>query len=241
MSGFDLAIFDRLVQGICPEYQPSLFSELLVALNFYPIYLTVGMYAISLYHVELYLALISFALTLDWLLNWGLRSWIQQPPPTAGCGSTYEMPSFASEDIMCFTIMLVTFTLVWRLYVSPWKLCILSIVLALIIYARLDIGFNTPAQLIAGAFIGSVEGVVYQLLIYHYIYPHFNRILSWRILVLSGFDDTLCRTPAACAIKEKDYSRTYAEPTVREVYLEHKNASWHRFRKALRARFLSPR
>ena len=64
----------------CPDFVASWASGYLVALNFFPITLSGFMLGISMYYADIFLALLSWWLTVDWLLNWLLSLAFRQPP-----------------------------------------------------------------------------------------------------------------------------------------------------------------
>jgi hypothetical protein len=195
MSGFsDLVKLQCLVASSCPQYDAGFaLAPLAVALDFYPFFLTIGIYAISLYRYELYLALVSLFLTIDWLINWLLQDVVfKQAGRWADCGYKHQMPSFAAESIMVFQTLMVLYLMTWgrrNMYQMTTLLMSFSTV---VLVARIYIGINTRAQLLAGALVGIVSGALYHVLLRYLIYPYFENILSFALIKWLGFIDTLC-------------------------------------------------
>lgn len=193
MSGF-LAFSELNVvrTGTCPLFlEESFWSGLLVALDFYPSVVTVAFFVVSLYEHEFYLFLLSLCLAGDTGVNIAMQFIIQQPGPFPGCGTQYEMPSFATQHASVLVCMLMSFMLLWRLSVPSKKIFLLFLFLYAVILARVYCGINTRWQLLAGALVGLVEGLVYQSIIYFLIYPRYKGLLSWKLMAFLDVKDTL--------------------------------------------------
>ena len=124
----DAAKLECAYVGVCPLYDETVgIGHFFILADFYPLCLTIGMYAVSIYCVEIYLFFISLVLTFDWPLNLALRYIIAQPGPFPGCGSEFEMPSFATQHIVLFDTLLTSFVIIWRREIPATKLAILKI------------------------------------------------------------------------------------------------------------------
>jgi len=192
MSGF-LALGElNCARAACPNFAAvDFWSGLLVALDYYPTYLTVAFYSISLYQHEFYLFLLSLCLTADTGVNIALQYIIKQPGPFPGCGTQYEMPSFSTQHSSMVVCMLMSFMLLWRVSVPSKKIFLLFVFLYGAIVARVYCGINSRWQLLAGALAGTVEGLIYQAIIYFLIYPYYKTILSWRLAAFLDLKDHL--------------------------------------------------
>jgi hypothetical protein len=192
MSGF-LALGElNCARAACPEFIPvDFWSGLLVALDFYPTYLSISFYAISLYQHEFYLFLLSLCLTADTGVNVALQYIIRQPGPFPGCGTQFEMPSFSTQHSSMLVCMLMSFMLIWRISVPSKKIFLLFLFLYGALVARIFCGINSRWQLLAGSLVGTVEGLLYQSIIYFLIYPRYKNILSWRLATFLDIKDHL--------------------------------------------------
>jgi hypothetical protein len=198
MSGIlDLVRLECSVKDVCPLYvSGNGFGVAFVALDFYPIILTVVMYAITLYHSELYFFLMSAVLTIDWIVNLVIQLSASVDPRYEDCGVDYGMPSFSTQHITVFVTMILTFGILWKRKLSPYKIVLLGALYAVVVVARVYIGSNRNGELLTGTAIGFTEGCFFQWIIYSFIYPHFPYILSWKSSQAMGFEDTLCCTTA---------------------------------------------
>lgn len=195
MSGVtDLDRLECVTFGVCPLYDASIWgAAVTVAFDFYPIFLTVGIYAISLYQYELYLALVSFGLT----FNWGLSVFLQravfmQPGAFPGCGSPFQMPSFSSQLIVMFTTMMSCYMVCWGKRYPGKLVLIMQLFTGIVLISRIFIGINTRPQLLAGALIGFILGYIYHLFIMRILHPYFGDLLRWRWIQMLGIVDTMC-------------------------------------------------
>lgn len=197
MSGItDLDRLECVTFGVCPLYDTSVWgASVTVALDFYPIFLTVGIYAISLYQYELYLALVSFGLT----FNWGLSVFLQrgvfkQPGAFADCGSPFQMPSFSTQLVVMFNTMMACYMVIWGKRLAGKLVLLMQLFTACVLIARIFIGINTRAQLLAGALVGFLIGAMYHLFILRIVYPYFGTVLKWEWIKFLGMVDTMCGT-----------------------------------------------
>lgn len=223
MSGItDLDKLECVTFGVCPLYDASIWgASVTVALDFYPIFLTVGLYAVALYQYELYLALVSFGLT----FNWGLSVFLQraifmQPGHSPDCGSPFQMPSFSSQLIVMFTTMMSCYMVVWGKRYPGKLVLIMQLFNACVLISRIFIGINTRAQLLAGALVGFVVGYIYHLFIMRILYPYFGRILTMEWIKFLGVVDTMCGSKEEQSVQfithphRKQYDRGSRERTV---------------------------
>jgi hypothetical protein len=83
---------------------------------------------------------------------------------------------------------------------APSKAFLAIFLTVFVILARVYIGINTAQQLIIGAFVGVIEGILFQCVIYFFIYPHFEKMINWRVATLIGLENNICKQK----LKEKD-------------------------------------
>jgi hypothetical protein len=182
--------FNCLVEGDCPLFVDTSgwIDSFFVLADYYNIFVTAAIYAISLYHYELYFFLLSLSMTFDWLVNWILRISVRMSSRFPNCGETYEMPSFASQHAACLVTMVFTFFILWgHNKMRIHRILMINLGFFIVLLARLYIGTNRVSELLIGGIIGAIEGVVIQVLIYLYIMPmavaflresHLDRLLG---------------------------------------------------------------
>lgn len=199
-----------VTNGVCPLYDEGVWgAPITVALDFYPIFLTVGMYAISLYQYELYFALVSLGLTANWGINVFLQHVVfKQLGAFAGCGSTYQMPSFSSQHIVMFNALMACYMMGWGKRFAGKLILLMQLFTAAVLVSRIFIGINTRAQLLVGGLLGFGLGVGYHCILYYLIYPRFGKILEWQWAQWVGIVDTLCGGNKELAAKYKKRLRS---------------------------------
>lgn len=182
---------DRVVADDCPLFVNNWFiGPIAVAVDFYPYYVTFVLWGLTLYQPELFTLLLSTTLSIDFLVNVALTYIFRIPPRNPDCGGPYEMPSFATQHIFVFTIIIILLIDLWDLHTSPWRLMMLQIFHTIVIAARVYIGINTITQLYAGALVGIIEAMIFQWII-QYIHTEKIWFLElWPVKKL-GIQDTL--------------------------------------------------
>jgi membrane-associated phospholipid phosphatase len=184
MSGWDLIInnIGRMVTPECVVYEDNFFGAMLVLANLFPIILPLVIVIVSWTMQELLLTIIGLIMSTNYWLNYGLQYAIRQPPPTVGCGNTYEMPSLATQYAVMIALIYVYCVNAWKLYASEMRIILSVVAVTVFTYARIYIGFNTPAQLYVGAMIGAAYGTAWFLVILFVIAPRMDRIIHWPLV-----------------------------------------------------------
>lgn len=178
----------------CPLYiSIYILSPLFIAADYFPLVITLAMFAITLYHYEIYFLMISIVLTLDWGINVALQYIIKQVARYPNCGGKYEMPSFSTQHAILFMTLVITFFALWRERMSISKIFLANFLVTFVIVARVFLGINTVLQLVIGAVVGLVEGLIAQLIIFYCIYPYFDKIITWKVAVLIGLENNVCK------------------------------------------------
>jgi membrane-associated phospholipid phosphatase len=174
-----------------PHYDYGLFVRFLVICQFTPLYLTIGMYAITFTYKyqELYYRFFSIGLTLNWLLSLALQYLIQSKPHIQNCGGGYSMPSWHAQHVFFFYTMIVTYLILQKKHMGALNLLLLNSVPALVCAARLMLGFNTFSELMVGNIIGVTFGFLYQYTLFKWVKPRVHRLLKIPILQWFGFRD----------------------------------------------------
>lgn len=195
MSGYaEILKLECAIVGVCPLYISSPVGSILFALTFFPLFITLGLYTVSLYKNEFYLFCVSIMMTIDWLLNIFLQHIIATPSRFPGCGPEFGMPSFATQHIILFDTIFFTFLLLYK----PTKnielgAMLVKIFTIVILFGWTYIGINTKTEMIVGALIGFIEGIVFQYFIYHTVGPYLHKVLKLKPMQILGIDDTICR------------------------------------------------
>jgi hypothetical protein len=188
-----LSKLNRLVQNECPIFPSGAWlSWVVVALDFYPYYLTFGMWAISFYKNELYLGFLSLALTFDIGINMFLKNVVFKMHPTfPGCGDIYEMPSFSVEQGMIFTGLLYGLIVLWSYDAPAHKIVQLHLVAIIPVYTKMYIGINTPEEIVAAVLVGCFSYQLWLILIHLFLWPYFKTMIKWKVNIFK-YEDNLC-------------------------------------------------
>ena len=195
MSGIgDLFRINRVVQPECPLYEEVPLSYFLVLGDFYPIILSFGTFIWNFVKKrEAFAFAFSTVLVLDWLLNLALQAiWNQSGPfYQCGCGHHWEMPSFASQHITVFVLIVFVFAGVWGGGLSLGAIAMLSSLQFLVLFARIYIGISTSEQLLMGLLVAMAEGIVVIVLMRFLVLPYFLRLYMSALAKRLGVVDTL--------------------------------------------------
>lgn len=208
----------------CEGYDATWFERILVTTRYSPLIITLVMYVSGLWYRELYLLLFGVGLTLDNLLNKALQMAIDERVPQKSCGGPLGMPSELAQHIAFFYAMLVTFPILYSQRMGLSKALILALGAALVYAAQVELGYNTPEQVLVGSVVGTLFGFVYQLVIYTLLYPYFNTILSWSLVDWCGYADSWCRVPRREPValephSTREFLRTQVWPLVTEYFI----------------------
>lgn len=225
MSGY----FD-LINGLIPVYDAncilqnsgSIITNFLVFYNFWPLFLSWVVIGITLVHYEYIYFLFTVVLLADFGINYGLimlfgpSTNIQ--PPTCPVDN-YQMPALASERVI--VLYVVGWFLVTYIYPRPlqvYKIWLFNVPAAIAIYDRLYLLFSTPEQMLVGAGIGFLEGLLFSLLFLWMKHVGLDKVLiaAPSFLYLPPLADTLAYpetptyvsevTPTSLNVKTQIYS-----------------------------------
>lgn len=181
---------DRIFASLCPAFEVNSVSWFFVAVDFWPFFLSVGLFAVSLYSNEVYFVIVDFFLYVDMGLNYFLQYTIRHPPPTPGCGQKYEMPSYASEQAMVFAVMMIGLSLFWKPHPQPSALILLCMSVFVPCFSRIYIGEASVVQIIAGSMLGTLEGCVYLYITHAWLWPLFWKYRKSKFLSFFKLRDT---------------------------------------------------
>lgn len=147
-------------------------------LDFYPLYLTFIIWTASFVTGSVWVFSLSFGITIDQLINLGLRKAIHQD------GLQHiadQMPARSSQLAVYFICMLIYFSLIYNVRPSTYNISYVAFAEVLVVYARLYLEFNTTSQIVVGGVVGIIDASVQSLLIYIFIYRNIEYLESTRI------------------------------------------------------------
>jgi membrane-associated phospholipid phosphatase len=174
-----------------PHYDYGIFTRFLVICQFFPLYLTIGMYAVTLTYKyqEVYYRFFSLGLTLNWLLNLALQYVIRSEPHIHNCGGGYSMPSWHAQHVFFFYTVLITYFILKKQHIGAFNLMLLNSIPALVCASRLTLGFNTFSELMVGNIIGVTFGFFYQVVLFTWVKPNIPKLLQFRVCKWLGYTD----------------------------------------------------
>lgn len=181
-------------------------THVLLITRFSVVSLWLLMLVAGLWYKEVYLLFLSLALGVDNYLNELLSDvMIKQPAPSIPCNydqpalsvpwdpmEVYGMPSALVEHVYLFVTVALTYALLWRVRLSLLSFFAMYGYAALTCAAQVVLRFNTPWQVIVGAAVGTVYGLLYQLFIYYVLSPYFTWIVSTSVFHYLEYRDRMC-------------------------------------------------
>ena len=203
MSGWtDLSEITALYEAGCFLNNPtSIITKFFVVYDFWPIFLTFVVIGITLVQYEYTYFLLTIVMLADGGINYGIQQAVGDSdnlqPPTCPL-EPRQMPALASERII--VLYIVGWYLVTYIYPRPVdvsKIWMFNIAAVLALYARLYLLFSTPSQMLAGAGIGFVEGLL------------FSWFFWW--LKERGIDRVLISAPGFCFFPALSDSLAYED------------------------------
>lgn len=176
-----------------PHYDYGYFTRFLVICQFFPLYLTIGMWAMTFIYKyqEIYFRFFSIGLTLNWLLNLALQYMFRQRPHIQGCGGGYSMPSWHSQHVFFFYTIVITYLIIQKRHMGAFNLLLLNAVPALVCASRLTLGFNTFSELMVGNIVGVAFAAISQLVVFKWLRPKVPKLLEYRLVQWLGYRDHL--------------------------------------------------
>lgn len=174
-----------------PHYDYGVFTRFLVICQFFPLYLSIGMFALTLAYKyqEIYYRCFSVGLALNWLLNWALQSIFRSEPHIQNCGTEHSSPSWHSQHAFFFYTLVTTYVLFKKQRLGALNLVFLNTMPALVCAARLMLGFNTFSELMIGNIVGVTFAFAYQLFLLKVIQPRVPWLLDFTLMKYLGYKD----------------------------------------------------
>jgi len=196
MSGWlDSKDLECCIEDNCPLYDSSLiFGSVFILIDYFPTYLSAGLTFISFYSSEFFFFYLWICIIVDMLINVALKLLIDNPTRFPNCGSFSEMPSYSSQLTTMLNTLFYILVFTMNRNISSQKIVVLNITTLTVLVARIYIGINTLEELIIGALIGFLEGVLYGLILYK-TRKIFGYLLSKKFFLQLGLIDTICNLP----------------------------------------------
>ena len=169
---------------LCPNtnfFEPECFFTIM---DYYPLYLTFVTWTLSFVTGSIWAYLMGFGITLDQLINLGLRYAINQ---NGLHGIEHQMPARASQLAAFYITTLIYLILIYRVRVSTYNITLLALVQLLVVYARIYLEINTNSQIIVGAAVGIADSSVQNFLFYWLVYSNLESIKQSKIYQWMGF------------------------------------------------------
>lgn len=155
--------------GVCYGYEDDFLSSCFAAGYYTPALLTIVIIGLSMSHFEVFYWLLTMVLFIDFPLNYGLRMLIgvsQNIQPTSCHIDDEQMPASAIQLIMALWVVGFAFSeILFQHHVSNQKLAFFVAIASFVIYTPIYLAFNSTAQILAGAGVGVVEGILYVWLV----------------------------------------------------------------------------
>ncbi len=141
--------------------------------DYYPIYLTGGMWAWYFRSKALSVFLLSFGITYVQLENWVLRVIFNQDGLN---GYEQQMPARATQLIVYFISMIILLAEIYDIHQGLYVIFILAFFESVVIYARYYLEINTTNQLLIGGLFGLVDAIIHSAFIYYFVFKHINAV-----------------------------------------------------------------
>lgn len=180
------------IVGVCPLYISNDFGAILYTITFYPFFLIIALFSVSIYINEFYLFAVSIMLTFDKALNVILKYIIKSPATFPGCGSIYSMPSMGLQHAILFETIFVTYIIIYKPMKYRLILLYTKLFTFVVIFSWIYIGFDTRLDQIIGVTIGFIEGISFQWFMYYIIGTHVHSIVNMKIFKWMYVEDNMC-------------------------------------------------
>jgi len=155
------------------DFPATLANAALAVPTWWMLIITVSLYTLSLWHREPYLFLIGVSISLSqYLSNPLLQAAFSDAPPFPGCGGEYGNPNAIMQTLSLLVTVVLTFPYFYDMRrTSPWKMAILVGAYSFTVASLVVLHYANAAQLFTGAIVGTVEGIVVQLVIFFVFFP----------------------------------------------------------------------
>lgn len=161
---------------------------------FFTHYLTIGLFAVSLYRHELYALLVSAALSANYGIHHALQHIARTAPRFVGCYTQYGAPSLVTQHLIFFDVLVMTYPYFFKRPLRPKVVILLRFAVWFVLFAWVYIGANTSAELAWGALAGTVLALLFQWAVYAFVTPRAKQWVEHKLLKKLCIIDTLIST-----------------------------------------------
>lgn len=175
----------------CPGWHGNGIDKFLNIFRFTDMFVTAVLYVLGFVLKDLYLVFFGLSLTIDSLINYGLLNVIQQNSPNPGCGTQYGMPSTQAEAVTVLYIMMTSYFLFWWPRAAVLSVFCTSLVYGSTILAQLELGYNTPSQVLIGICVGTFEGLIFQNIVHLLLTKYGHTIMRFKPVIWLGYRNVL--------------------------------------------------
>lgn len=196
MAGFyEYFSIDKIIGDECDVIKTNLLTHILFPLDFFP-YIIIGSNLFSTFWCwDIFFISITCIVWIDLSINFILTHIIKQYSPIgSNCIYSYQMPSYAAQLLAIYLTLFVLLMLKRKSKVSIKATLWVIFFSYAILFQRVYRKVNTPNQLIAGSFIGFVNGVIGFLFVYYVIQPNSAYVESLRIMKYLDIKNTFFLT-----------------------------------------------
>ena len=196
--------------GVCLGYEDDFLSSCFAAGYYTPALLTVIIIGLTISHFEVFYWLLTMVLFIDFPLNYGLRVLIgpsNNIQPLICPIDNEQMPASAVQLIIALWVVGFAFSeILFQHPVSNQKLAFFVAVTTFVIYTPIYLAFNSTAQILAGAGVGFIEGVLY---VWFINFLHKRRVVA---LIVRFTGLTMLGKPIDTIIDSKNPTIHLSEP-----------------------------
>jgi len=156
----------------CPLYESNWVSHILIPFRHLPTLVSIVLIMAQYYEPfrDVYYPIaISSGTLFSLLINFLLQTWIDMPGASATCGSSREMPPFSVQQAGFIVAMLVTFGTFWKSRIGTYQQQFMYLLFGMTAGARYYLGYNTRAQVLTGAAIGTGFAILWQTMVYNFL------------------------------------------------------------------------
>lgn len=157
----------------CPLYENNLINNLMAYSIVSIIYLQYIVYGIGYFSSSFHFFFLGISLTIDSLINYGLKHLFNNEELIYKCGETPSFPSYYSEHIFFFLTLFFIYIMKHSIF-SFWKIQIILFWSIWTVYGQLYLQLNSNFSIFVSSLIGIILGLLFELLNYNLVRPLYN-------------------------------------------------------------------
>lgn len=192
-----LVIFNMLAAytvANCQPFDGSLFSYFAVIMTWYPVFLSAGMYGLTLYNQQLALTIYSVlhAVGVVCIMFW---QWVFQiSPPVVGCGGAWAMPHIYIFSAYNFMAALMGWSLAFEYNMTHKNQIMLVLTTSVSTASMVLLNYASISQLAVSAVVGILNGCMTAFISLRMRGLVSRFIMSRYNIRYFGWNDTIIRT-----------------------------------------------